>query len=242
MKNLQPLLEYQKIDIQLRKELNEIEQHELQEKLKQAKEQFETAKNNVVKSEQDAGSLLEFFEKAEKMLGEHSSKIDAANKKLPKIAEDDIEMRGEAISALEGMISKLSELDKKMFDAKRKSEHVIDNYKSSSDRGKKLKDFHANAKGKLDEFVSKKAPKINDYKKSLAEIKEKINPKLFASYSDLTSKRKYPAIVEAKTSDSGKTYNCTGCGMSMSNATRGALLESEITNCENCKRIVYLTK
>jgi len=242
MKNLQPLLEYQKIDIQLRKELDEIEKHELQEKLRQAKEQFDVAKNNVVKSEQDAQSLLEFFDKAEKMLSEHSSKIDSANKKLPKISHEDIDMRGEAIVALEGMVSKIIELEKKMFEAKRKSEHVIDNYKLSSERGKKLKDFHANAKGKLDEFVSKKAPKINEYKKSLLKIKEDINPKLFASYSDLTAKGKYPAIVEGKTSDSGKNYNCTGCGMSMSNATRGALLESHITNCENCKRIVYLAK
>jgi len=242
MKNLQPLLDYQKIDIQLRKELDEIEKHELQGKLKQAKEQFDLAKNSIIKSEQDANSLLEFFDKAEKLFLEQASKIESAEKKLSKIPEDEIDFREESLGALEGMMSKLSELDKKMFEAKKKSEHVIENYKTSQERGKKLRDFHANAKSKLDEFVSQRMPKINEHKKSLTEIKKNIEEALFTQYLDLTSKRKYPAIVEAKSNDGGKNYSCTGCGLGMSNASRGALMEKNTSNCEHCKRIVYLSK
>ena len=73
--NLEKLLEYQKVDIALRKELDEIERSEESKNLERARNEFNAAKAAVADSESTAEGILSYYESALASFDEISKEI-----------------------------------------------------------------------------------------------------------------------------------------------------------------------
>ena len=82
MENLDKLLEYQKIDIELRKVLDEVERSDDGKKLEQAKTEFNNAKNTVTETEKAAESIVSFYNNALAFMTESDKRIEEIAAKM----------------------------------------------------------------------------------------------------------------------------------------------------------------
>ncbi|MCL2556706.1 MAG: hypothetical protein FWE03_06820 [Firmicutes bacterium] len=240
---LDKLLEYQKLDIGLRRITLELEKSDDAKKIEVAKQEFAIAKKAIEDSEKNALSLVEFFGELEKNYQEVGKKIDKLIDQIEK-QEKELEKKPDKTSEFEKSINELAALkseaasiENKIADQKSKGDETIQKYKAASDRAKKVRDFHAKAKERLDILQKTKDPEIKAIKTSLKKLEPQIDEIFMTQYKTITSEGKYPAFVEAHLD--GKNFSCKGCGMSLSQTGSSALISQSYTSCESCRRIVY---
>ena len=242
VEKLEKMLEYQKVDIELRRALDEIERNDLNRKKEQARQEFAGAKNSVLETEKAAENIIAFYNSAEKYFEDASKKFEELENKLSETDENDEASRREILSQMETLRDKMSELEKKLSEKKSKSDGVIKAYLDAQEKGKKMRDIYNNVKQKLDAFKEEKMPRINELEKTLASLESGIDKSVFETYKSITAERKYPAVVSARTSDGGKSFTCSGCGLAISQKVKDELLEKSVCRCDNCRRIIYKDK
>jgi len=241
---LDKLLDYQSQDIALKRIMSEIEKSEDFKKIELAKQEFAIAKKNVEDSEKNALSLVELFaslekdykdtqEKIEKLIPQ-IEKLEAKLDKKPQDVKEDFE---KAISELGALKSKASEIESKLMDQKSKGDDTIQKYKAASERMKKVREFHAKAKERLDALQKSKEAEIKKIKAVLKDLEPQIDKAILTQYKAITSEGKYPAFVLAHVD--GKNFSCKGCGMSLSQTGSSAITGQGYTACESCRRVVY---
>lgn len=239
MANLDTLLKYQEIDIKLRRAQDSVEKSDAAQRGKKAKAEFEAAKKSVDDSERTAGEIVETLTAAAQTAKEGKSLVAEYRDKLK--GETTSKERKQMIAELEQLKSRLSESEKKA-DAKRKqAQKVLDESKDSQARAKKMRDIFVGEKEKYEDMKQQKEPEIGKYKQMLSQLRPSIDPKLMKVYDELTAERKYPAFVDAYSSDK-TTFSCRGCGLQLSQAGNSGLLKDGICRCDNCRRVIYMPK
>jgi len=254
--NLKSLLQYQQLDIQLKKIMQEIEKSDDFQKIERAKKEFALAKKAVEDSEKNAAGLVEFFDKDKKYADVGQKKLDKLEpllkktdaaegdsngaefkvsvSKAEKVKDEDLE---KIIAELSQFKKELADLEGKAQERKSKAEDTLKKYKEASEYGRKIKDIHAKVKGRHDEMLKVKQPEIDEIKKKLTAIKPTIEKNILAQYMAITGEGKYPAFVEVSLVD--KTNSCRGCGIALSQTGSSNLSERGYTACESCRRVIY---
>ncbi len=235
IQNLDKILEYQKIDIELRKVLDEIERSDDSKKLEQARAEFNNAKVSVTESEKAAESVVSFFHTAMATYEEYEHQIVAIGEELGK--SDDIERQRELAAQLESMRDKLIELERKIVERVERTDKVIMSYLEGNERGKKMRAVYANIKDRLEKFRQEREPKMKELHAKLDALRGDIPPEWMKTYKAITADRKYPAFVAAIPGEK-KEYRCF-CGFTLSQKTKSELLEKGFCRCETCQRLIY---
>ena len=137
MENLEKLLEYQKIDIELRKVLDEIERSDDSKKLEQARTEFNNAKATVTETEKAAENIVTFYNNALSFFEECVKRIDELSEKIK--TTDDLEKQREFVAQLEKVREKLYDLEKRLSERNDKTDKVILAYLDGQERGKKMR-------------------------------------------------------------------------------------------------------
>lgn len=231
---LDKLLEYQDVDIKLRRQLDVIERSEDAKKIEQAKNEFAVCKKTVEDSEKASAALLEFFSTGKKYFDEAEKRLENIELVIENNTEEDLNVVIEDLDKLKKLIS---DMESKIADRKSRADGVIKSYAAANERGRKLREFHAMAKERQDTLRSKVEPEINRLRARLKELEPEIEPEIMKQYKSLTEERKYPAFVEAYRDD--KTFSCRGCGLALSQTSSSALNEKGYCVCESCRRIIY---
>ena len=239
MQNLKPLLEYQEVDITLRRALLELEKHPDLEKLSKTKQDFGLAKKAVSDSETAAGEVVVFYESAKKEYAALIKQTDDLAASYEKTPEDEVKTRQDILAQITEFRDKLSALEKKMADSGNKSKNIIMRYRDAQERGKKMKDLHGRIKERIDDFQKEKEPHLAALRAKLASLKNSVDAKLLAQYETLASTGKIPPLAESKSADGGKSYTCLGCGLALSQVSKSRLLESGFSSCDSCRRMIY---
>ena len=239
IEKLKPLLEYQKVDIELRRELDEIERHELNKKREAARQEFDDAKNSVAQTEKAAERIIAFFESAQKSYEENLRKFEELEKRLASLKEEDEQERKDILAQISAIRDQAVELEKQFADQKAKSSDVIHTYVEAHKKGSKMREIFGALSKKLNEFKEEKMPKITELKTALSKMEKGIDEEIFKTYKSITAERKYPAVVEGRTYDGGKNFTCSGCGLAISQKVKDELLEKNVCRCDNCHRIIY---
>ncbi len=235
MEKLDKVLEYQKIDIELRKVLDEIERSEDNKKLEQAKTEFNNAKATVTETEKVAENIVSFYNNAIAFFEECEKRIADIGDKMN--ATDDLTVQRELAAQLEKIREKLSDLEKKLAERSDKGEKVILAYLDGQSRGKKVRAVYDAVKERLQKFKKEKEPRINELKGQLDALRADIAPATMEIYKAITAERKYPAFVEAQDTDN-KNYRCF-CGLELSQKAKSELLDKGCVRCETCRRLIY---
>ncbi|MCL2848070.1 MAG: hypothetical protein FWE13_04920 [Firmicutes bacterium] len=239
--NLKALLDYQTVDVALRRASNELEKHPDREKLAKTKTDFEKAKQAVADAEWEATKYVEFFDEAKKEVPPLIKLAGELTEKLDKIPENDEESRRALTKELEDVKEKLNRFENRMADRKGKGQKAIVKFKEAQEAGKKLRELYAKQKERYDVFQKDAEPKIVMAKKKLETLKKGVDAKLLEKYLILAGEGKIPSLVEVKVMDGGKTYNCF-CGLALSQASKAQVIENGFSNCDNCRRMIYLNK
>lgn len=230
--NLKKLLEYQELDIQLRRVLDTIEKSEDFKKIETAKVKFSAAKKDAEDSEKNAAQLISFFNAGEKHFKD-------AEKQLAEL-ETSIEKTGDLDALIEQFAklkARINDLEGKISAGKAEAEGVLNAYLDANERAKKLREIHAKAKERQDELYKSKEPQINELKSKMKAIEPQIDKEMLDKYRAITGEGKYPAFVEAYPVD--KAFSCKGCGMKLSQTGMSQLSGKGYCVCETCRRVIY---
>lgn len=238
MENLDKLLEYQKIDIELRKVLDEVERSDDGKKLEQAKTEFNNAKNTVTETEKAAESIVSFYNNALAFMTESDKRIEEIAAKME--STEDLEEQRALAEELEKLSAKTAEIEKRLGERNDRTDKVILAYLDGQERGKKMRSVFNNIKERLNKFRQEKEPKINELKAKLDAIRPAIPADIMEIYDKITAERKYPAFVQAREAERNH-YRCF-CGLELSQKTQSELLEKGNCRCETCRRLIYLNK
>lgn len=232
MADINAMLQYQELDMQVVRTETEIEKSE------QRRAAF-LAQNAVIKTKEDAAAvekqaeeLVKFFEKTLSFYNENAKKIEELQKKF------DLELSNEEYDNYKAMLKKLT-------DSFSRLEHTLSGYdKSVKDVLAKFADIKAGAKKSMADYAESrkqyealrqsKQPQLDELRKKMAALEKQIDKDLFVKYGNLRRDKTLPPVVVLM------DKSCGGCRMEMSMATLSALKQKGNIECEFCHRIIYV--
>ncbi len=237
MKDLEKILEYQKVDIDLRRIYDKIEKSDDYKKMELAKAEFNNDRKAGIHCEEQAQLLVSTQE-------EFAAQRAALTEELERLIlivennEDDEAIEGN-IEQLEDIRKRLFDFEKKVNETQNKMEGVVNNYKEANEAGRKHKQAYMTAKNKIEKLKEENNDKIEELTKKLSDMEREIDPSAMEIYRSVTAEGKYPAFVEAYHNTEDDMYSCRGCGIALSQKRKSELLEDGACRCETCRRIIY---
>ncbi len=230
MSILNELLEYQKVDGELRKIEQEIAASEERKKYVQAKKFIENAREKLEAQDQRAvelkaqrDSLFARCEEAAKAIDEYSDleemlagggDISFYKKNAHSLSEKLRSIRKEFTT----VITQMNVLTDEYKKLKEQTIAMQKQFKEYSDRFKELK--------------STRADEVNGISKKMDAISKKIPPETLEKYHQKRKERIFPILSPLK---KGRCM----CGMDLSLALQGKLAGGNVIECEHCRRFIY---
>lgn len=232
MADINSILQYQELDMQIVKTEAEVEKSEQRRAAFLAQNAVIQTKGNAAAIEKQAEELVKFFEKTLSFYNENAKKIEELQKKF------DTELSAEEYDNYKGMLRKLT-------DSFTKLEQTLSGYdKSIKDVMAKFADVRAAAKKSMADFAEnrkryealkqEKQPQIDELRKKMSALEKKIDKDLFVKYANLRRDKTLPPVVVLM------DKSCGGCRMEMSMATISTLKQKGNIECEFCHRIIYV--
>ena len=243
MAKLQPLIEYQKMDSDLKKMKKAVDEHANFKKLEQAKEEFHSAKKAITDSEDSATRMVTFYENTLSNQPENEKRIDELIKKLAKLSDDekDYEERKRIVEELSKFNDRYMNLEKRLVDSRKKADGIIDSFKKARTRKNQMYELHGQIKVTTDKLTQSAKPKFDELTKKMAEKKAEIDGSLMNTYNQLSESGIFPPLVSVQVKEGGKSYFCF-CGIQLNQSTKAALTQSNLSKCDTCKRMIYIDK
>ena len=230
---LDKILAYQEQDLELRRLELTIENSKDFAIAEQAKAKFLNLGNIAKKTENNAAVLYRNYKKLEVYVDTVSSKIDELEKVLEmELSDDNLEKVGAQIKKL---IDNLNAVEKELFNISKNIDEITRKNEEARKQGANMRHTFNEAKHRFDTLKNDVEPKIDEYKKRLAELAKGIEKDLFLRYQNLRKDKVLPAFVNVIDGN-----RCGGCRMEQSIATIAKLKEKGMIECESCRRIIYL--
>ena len=227
---IKELLEYQKVDGELRKIEQEISVSEERKKYLQAKKFMETSGEKLDAQDKRARDLkslaeklTEEFEEINKTIAEYSD-LDEMVESGGDIAfyKKGVQSLVERLRAMRGELSKLTaDIEGAVEEYKRMKKQTISMQKQYKEYSEKFK-----------EIRSSRAEEVKEINERLEKIGAKIPSDILAKYNQKRRDKIFPVV--AKLTDG----RCI-CGMDFAIAQQGALSGGNVIECEHCHRFIY---
>lgn len=233
MKNLEKLLEYQKIDIARFKILDEIAHSDESKKMERARSEFNAAKAVVAESESTAESIIAYYESALASFEEIEKELET----LDKSGIGDLEKRRALTETLEKLKARLIDLEKRLQEKNDSAEKALTKYLDGQKTGKKMSEAFAAYKARLAEIKKAHDPKLAEYEAQLEKLRPEIPADLMEKYEAVTAEKRPPAFVQVRVVDK-KDYYCH-CGLTLSQKAKSELLDTGFCSCETCHRVIF---
>lgn len=229
------ILEYQKLDSELRKIKKELESNEFYVKGRQLQAKRRDIETLIAKLDGKAVELKSALAQADKtaqdldaFLSDYSDAISNANSE----------------SELNFIKKKLAERTNALAAAERECKRI---YAECNDASKQydqalaeLNKVVATLRSCNEEFskaTTEVEPKIKQIKAKQAELEKAISPDLLKEYKHKLEQKIFPVYVKAM--QMGKDYSCR-CGVQLLGASAISLENDKIATCESCHRIIYI--
>ena len=226
----QELLEYQKVDAELRKIEQEIAASEERKKYIQAKKFMETAGEKLEAQDKRARDfkalfekLSEEFEELNRMISEYSD-LDEMVESGGDIAfyKKNVQSLADRLRAMKGELAKLaSDIEAACEEYKRMKKQTISMQKQYKEYSEKFK-----------EIKNSRAEEVGAISARLEQIGAKIPPEILARYKAKRRDRIFPVVAPL-------TNGRCICGMDFAIAQQGALSGGNVIECEHCHRFIY---
>ncbi|HIW04782.1 MAG TPA: hypothetical protein H9690_02000 [Firmicutes bacterium] len=235
--NLESILKYQAIDIELRKLKREMQSNENYKIAEDARRKFNEMKTVVAKSENTASKVYGGYEESLKYYDEAVRSADELIKKLQD--ENITDEQAEAAAAkLNEIKARLAEISDFVGNIKKKGESVVHDFSAAQKSGLELKNKYNQARDAMKKLEESYKPKIAALQKQLADARAQMSDADYETYEKASKEAAPPAFVEVYVAD-GNTMNCSMCGYSLSLNTQSELKERGYCVCEKCHRIIY---
>lgn len=233
-KEFQKLLEYQKVDIELRKLNTLLDRDEALAHMNKSKRIFDDAKQTISDSDVQAGALIDMYVELCRYVDDNEALLAALESEQPETEEELVER----VKKLESLKSKFQSADKKIHDIDEKSRGVVKARSEAMRNGTTARDAYRAAKNKHDVLVSSKADEIAKLKARLEELRKALDVKLYEEYAKLDGDNTFPPIVPAFEGEKKGQFNCRGCGLGLPQQGNSLLNDLGWCRCDHCHRII----
>lgn len=231
------MIEYQALDMSLRKMNIEFNKHPDKKLLDATRNKF-----NDVQSKLDAGSAESetLAEEIERVYAEFQTTLKAFEsvEKEFNTAETD-EEKAKFLPQLESLKSRLDSCKNKISSRIERIKRISADSIKALDTRKTVKDDFDKIKKRLEDYKKSVMPdreKIEAQMKALESSLDETHLKLYTkAKTDGVALPVYVAVV----GDNENNYACGGCGMLLSQTSKGELKSKQICQCEACRRLVY---
>ncbi len=228
---IEKLLEYQKVDADLKNIENELKKSDEFKKYAQAVKFLKTVTESKAQIESKAASLL---------LG-----MQNLQERLEKLSEDKSEFTGidevDDENTLAFLKKKSAELSKQYASLEAEIEKLLKemteltaSYKKLMANTKVMLAQQDEYKVKYEELSKQKESEKNKIKKQLELIAKDIPAEYLSKYKEKRKDPKFPIVYEL----SGK--HCSACGTELSQLELSRLKNEKIIECENCRRLIFI--
>ena len=227
---MQEIINYQKIDSELRKLENELVSSKNRKGAAEMQQYLKDGQNRIMKLEEAAKGLAAQYEKAIALYNDFISKLEQLAKNAETVEEAKAEELETAISNFmntsEVLENNINILGNKISAVNKEFEGLMNNAKKAKHN---LEIYKANYNAER----QKLEPEITKLKSELAKQKSKVEPALLAKYNAKSESKLFPIFVpEAK-------GRCGGCRMEIPAGKLSDLKSKGAIECENCGRFIY---
>lgn len=228
----QEMLEYQDLDIELNKIERELKKNPFYTKRREVKSALQKAEEQLARLDQKTLELRNQLTTATQTLQSINAVIEEHTKEIADIEDQD---------ELNYMSKKLDEQLKLLANVEREIKQILQEgdeldktFDKISQTIPKLVAEYNRCNAEFDKATQQVKPRVLELKKKQAEIKDKIEPTLFARYKTL-SEQVHPVFVPLEDKS-----RCGGCNMDMPIAQVTSMLADKgYMICEHCGRVIY---
>ncbi len=229
------ILEYQKLDGELRKIKKELESNEAYQKGRKLQAMRRDIESLIAKLDAKASELkgavaqvAKTSQDLEGFLADYSDAIANAN----------------SDSELNFIKKKLAERTETLAQAERECKRIqAETNDINKQYEKAVADLNKVVAGlrkfneEFNQETSKVEPTIKQIKAKQAELEKSINEDLLKQYKQKLAQNIFPVYVKA--TESGSDYSCR-CGVQLLGADANTLASKKMAVCEHCHRIIYI--
>lgn len=231
------MIEYQKLDMALRKMNVEFNKHPDKKLLDAARNKF-----NDVQSRLDAGSAesVTLAAEIEKVYAEFQTtmKTFESVEKEFNAAETD-EEKAKFLPQLESLKSRLDSCKNKISGRIDRIKRISAESVKALDTRKAVKDNFDKIKQRLEEYKKSVMPDRGKIEAEMKALESQLDENQFKLYVKAKSEGVALPVFVAVAGDNENNYGCGGCGMLLSQTSKGELKSNQICQCEACRRLVY---
>ena len=228
---IKQLLEYQKIDADLKKIENTLANSEERKKAMSAKKYLDGVEENVNKLDDKAGSLSATYNLA---LSEQE-KLKAQQEELMQALEG-VSSDTEAqflLKKVEEVIAKAKKIASDISALSNEIQAVMKEYVSIKNSTKVAQAQYNDNGKKYNDLKSSFADEKKKIEEALEEIKKKVDAGLMERYLKKRANKIFPGVYAV----SNKV--CGACNMELSMSELNKLKNGEVIECDQCGRILY---
>ena len=230
MSVLNELLEYQKVDAQMRRIEQEVAASDEQKKFAQANKFMKSAPERFEAQDRRAAELAALREDLVRRAEDISKQI-AEYSELDEMVEEggDVSFYKKNAQAL---LDRLRALKGEMQKLNADIAATVEEYERFKKQGAAMQKQYREYKAKRDELVNARKDEVNRLKAQLKSIAEKIPAETLAKYQQKRKENIFPIVVPLN-------GNMCVCGMDFPIALQERLAGGNVVECEHCRRFVY---
>ncbi len=231
---IQALLNYQKVDAQLRQIEKKLFESEERKKAMTAKKYLESVDENVNKLDDRASELFATYKgatdeqlKLEEQQTEILESIDSA--------EDEKQVQF-LLKKVEELLSKIKTLGAKTKKIEEEIQNVLKEYSKIKNTTKAAQTQYKENVEKYNALKDSVKEEKENIEKQLDTLKSGVDPVLMDRYLKKRAGKIYPVLYEVR----GNV--CGACNMELSMSEINKLKNGEIIDCDQCGRLIYQSK
>lgn len=230
MSVLNELLEYQKVDAQMRRIEQEVAASDEQKKFAQANKFMKSAPERFEAQDRRAAELAALREDLVRRAEDISKQI-AEYSELDEMVEEGGDVSFYKKNA-QTLLDRLRALKGEMQKLNADIAATVEEYERFKKQGAAMQKQYKEYKAKRDELVNDRKDEVNRLKAQLKSIAEKIPAETLAKYQQKRKENIFPIVVPLN-------GNMCVCGMDFPIALQERLAGGNVVECEHCRRFVY---
>lgn len=232
---IKSLLEYQKVDTELREIEVSLKQSDERKKASSAKNFLNGANESVAKLDQRAEELASKFNASLKLL----SQLEDEAKEYEGINDMDEDQLSYVKKKSQALTEEINNLASQIDNLSKEIESVLREFAQLKADIKKAKAQYSEYGPKYNELKASKEGEINQIKARLQKLESGIDAEILDKYKQRRNDKIFPVLNEAR--EMSKHAYCR-CGTELSLTDYGNLKNGSIVECDSCHRLLYLNK
>lgn len=228
---IEALLKYQETDKKLRAIELELSGSDERKKAISAKKYLDGVEESVAKLETRATELYAAFNSAtaelEKMREQENEFKNALENSADESAANYLMKKTDEI------LAKVKQLSQEVAKINAEIQAVLKDYAAIKATTKTAQAQYAEFGKKYNELKNSKKAEMESIEKQLIELRKDVDPALMEKYLKKRAEKIFPIVFEIKDNV------CGACNMELSMAELSKLKNGAITECEQCRRLLY---